>query len=172
MKKKVAAIIAKIGNPPGVHVAINQEVFIEILQSAQEAGVQQLLAGAFIRRADAVLIIERVTDDFLGGFFELPSGHIEPGETLLDGLVREVQEETGLKILMVNSFAGAFDYHTGAGKLARQLNFEVEVADGSVMLNPTEHSSYRWCKCAEELSELKMSKETRGVLLQQMAKKI
>jgi len=41
-------------------------------------------------------------------------------------LVREVQEETGLKILMVNSFAGSFDYHTGAGKLARQLNFEVE----------------------------------------------
>lgn len=87
-------------------VAIEHDVFLELLEAAKWAGVQQLLAGAVIHRADSVLIVERVAEDLLGGFFELPSGHIEPGETLLDGLAREVREETGLEIILVKAFAG------------------------------------------------------------------
>ena len=42
--------------------------------------------------------------DKFAGEWDLPGGHIKVGESLKDGLIREVEEETGLKILRVRLF--------------------------------------------------------------------
>ena len=43
-----------------------------------------------------VLVQDRIDDDFCGITF--PGGHIEKGESFVDSVIREVYEETGLKI--------------------------------------------------------------------------
>jgi 8-oxo-dGTP diphosphatase len=52
---------------------------------------------AFITRGNKVLIIHRFRDGKY--YWVVPGGGVEEGESLLEGLVREVKEETGLDVL-------------------------------------------------------------------------
>jgi A/G-specific adenine glycosylase len=53
---------------------------------------------AVIRRSGRYLIGRRPTGGLLGGLWEFPGGKVKPGETHEQALVREVREETGLRV--------------------------------------------------------------------------
>lgn len=56
------------------------------------------VAVGVIRRGARVLIARRPDHVHQGGLLEFPGGKVEPGETVQEALVREIQEETGLCI--------------------------------------------------------------------------
>ena len=64
----------------------------------------QLAVSAAIFRDDEVLLVRRARSPG-NGFYSLPGGRVEFGESLHTALHREVDEETGLKIEIVG-FAG------------------------------------------------------------------
>jgi 8-oxo-dGTP diphosphatase len=45
---------------------------------------------------DRILLQNRVKKDWQG--YALPGGHVEPGESIVDAVIREMKEETGLSI--------------------------------------------------------------------------
>ena len=49
---------------------------------------------------DSILLIKRSTPPFVG-YWALPGGRVEPGETADQAIMREVKEETGLDIEIV-----------------------------------------------------------------------
>ena len=51
-----------------------------------------------LERGREVLLTERRGTRYFDGMFHLPSGHLEEGETLVDGAVREAREEVGVRI--------------------------------------------------------------------------
>jgi ADP-ribose pyrophosphatase YjhB (NUDIX family) len=53
--------------------------------------------GALIFRRGQILLVERGKAP-LKGYWSLPGGALEPGETLEEGVCREVKEETGLVV--------------------------------------------------------------------------
>ena len=57
-------------------------------------GVKAGVAGVAFDRRGRVLLARRADN----GLWGLPSGHVEPGETVEEAVVREVREETGLRV--------------------------------------------------------------------------
>jgi 8-oxo-dGTP pyrophosphatase MutT (NUDIX family) len=83
---------------------------------------------------------------------ELPGGGVDPGETIEQGAIRELLEETNLKVDKILSIFEGFDYTTPKKPKVRQINFKVTVKPGNIEL--TEHDRYRWID-ANEIQSLK-----------------
>src|ERR1043166_3551417 len=79
-----------------------------------------LAVGAIILRRERILLAQRGKQP-LKGWWSLPGGLLELGESLMDAVAREVREETGLEIRPLGVFeiferimrdaAGAPEYH-------------------------------------------------------------
>lgn len=120
----------------------------DVLPAYSTRQVTRIAVGGVLRRripgGFEVLLLRRAADDEYGGLEELPSGGVEPGETLGEALAREIQEETGLSVPTAGPFLFDMTYPSRRG-VTSQLNFLVEVAgDAPVQVNPGEHDSFRW----------------------------
>jgi 8-oxo-dGTP diphosphatase len=57
----------------------------------------ELTVLCLIQDGDKILLQNRVKKDWKG--YTLPGGHVEPGESFVDAVKREMKEETGLDII-------------------------------------------------------------------------
>jgi len=141
------------------------EVIPALISSADEENIEKVVVGAVIARGGAVLLLERVSDDFMGGLVELPSGERDVGESVLNALVREVREETFLNIDVVERFVGCFDYLSSSSKKTRQFSFFVIVKNNNVRVNDSEHVRYFWAEVGSDFyNNLNISNETRRII--------
>lgn len=125
----------------------SQKLEEQLLDQASADGVKKVVVGGVIvsRDKSSILLLQRAAHDFMPNLQELPSGGINPDESLAEALTREVKEETGLQLQKIEGYINSFDYHSKSGKLTRQFNFLVlpEKLE-PVVINPKEHSDYCW----------------------------
>lgn len=56
----------------------------------------ELTVLCLITQGDRLLLQDRIKEDWQG--YTLPGGHVEPGESFVDAVIREMKEETGLTV--------------------------------------------------------------------------
>ncbi|HSN38852.1 MAG TPA: NUDIX hydrolase [Burkholderiales bacterium] len=64
--------------------------------------------AAVVERDGCFLLVEEHTD--LGAMFNQPAGHLEPGESLIQAVIRETLEETACAFLPA-ALLGIYQYH-------------------------------------------------------------
>jgi ADP-ribose pyrophosphatase YjhB (NUDIX family) len=121
--------------------------------------------------ADRVLLVRRVDD----GFWELPGGRIEVGESAVDAAEREVAEESGVevKVLRVSgvySDPGHVIVDAGTGEVRQQFALCVHARPVSGVPRPDgdETSEAAWV-AVDRLDELAMHPAVRQRLRHALA---
>jgi len=100
------------------------------------------------------------------GYFSVPGGHVEFGETLEEAVVREVEEETGLrvhpvKLLLVQEAIYAPEFY-----LPRHFiffDYLCELKGGGLSLDKKELQAYLWTS-AEQALGLPLEPYTRNMI--------
>ena len=115
----------------------------------------QLAVSAAIFRDGKILLVRRARSP-AKGFYSLPGGRVEFGETLHAALHREVGEETALKIEIVDlaAWREVVPGSTGGGHYLI-MSFAARWIGGEVMLND-EHDDYKWL-APDASTELKVT---------------
>jgi predicted dehydrogenase/8-oxo-dGTP pyrophosphatase MutT (NUDIX family) len=141
-------------------MAINKGIIsdTELFADARSARIASFAVGVGVLRGESVLIVHRVTHDFLGGLWELPGGGVLPNESLTEAVMRELKEETGLTVQAIHGLFTGFDYENAAHQLVRQFNYSIAVFPGDITLNPLEHDEYAWVQ-KEDVLKYPMSTE-------------
>lgn len=130
-------------------------------------GKQVITACAFIHAefdgVTKVFLPKRAdTKKFLPGVYELPGGHIDFGENIVDGLKREIKEEFDMEINVGDPFA-CFTYTNDVkGSHSIEVIYFAVFANPieQITLHPDDHSRFDWI--AEDELEKIMTENKRG----------
>lgn len=79
-----------------------------IFESGSRAALRHVVVHAVVERKGALLLVKRAPHLSEGGKWGLPGGFLDRGERLIDGVLRELREETGWagevrRLLRINS---------------------------------------------------------------------
>jgi len=124
----------------------------------------QLAVSAAIFRDDRILLVRRARSP-ARGYYALPGGRVEFGETLYAALHREVDEETALKIEIIG-LAGWREVVPGAGGGGHYLimSFAARWTSGEPVLND-ELDDFRWL-APDAIGDLKITGGLQEVVRQ------
>jgi 8-oxo-dGTP pyrophosphatase MutT (NUDIX family) len=111
------------------------------------------VSGCLLECDGSFLILERQLHKPQGGSWGMPAGKLDAGESSKDALIREMQQETGflareqdvrfIQKLYVRYPEYDFVYDLYRCPLAERPE---------VIINPSEHSAFRWVTPAEALA--------------------
>jgi 8-oxo-dGTP diphosphatase len=123
----------------------------------------QLAVSAAIFRDGKILVVRRAKSP-AKGFYSLPGGRVEFGETLHAALHREVAEETALQVEIVDLAAWREVVpEAGGGGHYLIMSFAARWSFGEPVLND-ELDDYKWL-APDTLGELKMTFGLQEVIL-------
>lgn len=112
-----------------------------------------------LRCKDKFLVLKRPEDDEdMPGVWEFPSGNAEVGEDLREALIREVWEETGVRLnkkdLKIVSLQQYESEKADFIKCSVQINFVAQLNERPEITLSQEHTAFKWVdRNAEEIDE-------------------
>ena len=78
-----------------------------------------------------------------GGHWSFPKGHMEAGETEMETALREIREETGLRVFLREGFREAVEY-SPKPNVKKQVIYFIGFTLNEAALRPQEVSELQW----------------------------
>lgn len=99
----------------------------------------KLVAGCILQKDGKFLLVQEKLPKAYGKW-NLPAGHVDPGESTVDAAVREVQEETGLIVE-----AGKEVFSEAIPERDREFHiFTAQIVGGTLSVQPEEILDAQW----------------------------
>ncbi|MGM3173141.1 NUDIX hydrolase [Dickeya lacustris] len=135
-------------------------------QAKQEGITRQTMSAAVVFHGGILLVRRSANAALLPGYWEIPGGGREPSDhNLMATLMRELQEETGLRLRYIRHYLGFFDYLTPDNEKIRQWNFLVDVMQEEIKLNADEHDAWQIVRQPDDIpADGLISEESRFVV--------
>lgn len=137
-----------------------------IEKQVQDETIKKISIGVVIKIIDKYLVLKRVNTKFLEGYYEIPTGNLEFGETVEECVYRVVNETAKNAIAPnIQRYLGHFDYISSSdNKKTRQYNFLVHVQNFDIIRLSEKHDEFRFVDIYECENNLDMSDETLFIL--------
>lgn len=129
--------------------------------------------GALIFDGDRILLVQRGNEPYQG-WWSLPGGGVETGERLEAAILREVREETGLEVAIVQFVTiferlmpdaeGRCEYHYVL------IDYECRVTGGRLQAGDDSAAVTWWP--VDQLGEIQLTDGTRGVVDRYLARRV
>ena len=119
--------------------------------------------GALVYRKQGQAIQLLVLKHRLGGHWSFPKGHVEDGETEKQTALREVREETGLNISLLEGFRETVSYSPRPGISKDVVYFLGYAEDSRTTPQEEEISEIRWVNLSKLGSYLTHENDRRIV---------
>ena len=113
------------------------------------------VAVAVIENASGeILISKRLDHVHMGGLWEFPGGKVEAGETELQALIRELQEELRIQV-EVEAFVAESRFH---GTRGQPIQLKVYWVSGPILdIQLVDHDDFKWvCELSYEANKISL----------------
>ena len=136
------------------YVIIYKELDVQVLKVAFKA---------IIRKDDKILVIKRsAKEDVFEQLWDIPGGRMSFGEMPKEALTREIKEETGLTVNILNPFT-VWSFMASEDTQVVGITMLADYVSGTVSLSE-EHTEYKWIY-PEEFEQLDAHKNLKKEIL-------
>jgi 8-oxo-dGTP diphosphatase len=129
---------------------------------------ERWIVGAVIHNRAGRIFFQRrsASRSLFPGAWDLVGGHLEPGETILACLAREVMEETGWQVARLIADLGTLEWTGDDGGHRHEIDYLVEVSGDLTRprLEADLHLDPRWVDLDEALVLLDGTHESDGIV--------
>lgn len=117
--------------------------------------------GAIVYRRKGGLVQILLIKHRRGGHWAFPKGHVEAGETERQTATREVLEETGLRVRLLQGFREEVSYHPRPGVQKDVVYFLAFAEDSRTTMQEEEISQLRWISLGRVVNYLTYDNDRR-----------
>lgn len=108
-----------------------------------------IIVGGVLEKDGEYLLVQEAKAQCRGKW-NLPAGHLDPGEPLREGAKREILEETGYEVELSGICQVSNDY--GRDDVLVHIIFATNILSGEIKIDPTEILAARWFSYEEILA--------------------
>ncbi len=121
----------------------------------------KVIVGVVVEKDGKYLLVQEAKASCRGKW-NLPAGHLDPGETIIDGAKREAKEETGSIVEPIN--VCQIGSRVSENDVFVTIIFTAKLLDENIAFDPKEILAVRWFSY-EEILAMKSEIRDEGLML-------